>query len=184
MSATIRGSGIGLGRGINCKKEIDMFTNWNFLGVFGAVVGELAVIIRNTMTRLGVSPSIIEWANTEKGRQAFEQAVETFAKAYQDFLAEANKLLEFVGTVTISATTGYFIAKEKFKLKKDGGICSYLGDNFKAWFGDKVEDPITKQTLRHAKLRQASVDSPIIAELGGEVKAETTLSELFSLMEK
>ena len=48
----------------------------------------------------------------------------------------------------------------------------------------KTEDPISEQTLRYCKLRQSSVDDPIITELGGEAKAETTLSEMFSLMEK
>src|SRR3989338_8612659 len=39
----------------------------------------------------------------------------------------------------------------------------------------KTEDPISEQTLRYCKLRQSSVDDPIITELGGEAKAETTL---------
>ncbi|MEK7586971.1 MAG: hypothetical protein AAB453_03840 [Patescibacteria group bacterium] len=98
-----------------------------------------------------------------------------------------ESLLDFVATVVVLATKSKFVASDNFKLKKDGGICSYLGDNFKAWFlnGDsKTEDPIGEQTLRYAKLRNVSVDGPIITELGGEAKAETTLSEMFSLMEK
>ncbi|MBI2482106.1 MAG: hypothetical protein HYV76_00870 [Candidatus Vogelbacteria bacterium] len=100
-----------------------------------------------------------------------------------------SSILKLVSTIVVNATTGKFVAKDKFKLKKDGGICSYLGGNFRAWFlnGDgktKTEDPITKQTLRCHQLRQSSVNCPIITELGGEAKAETTLSELSSLMEK
>lgn len=38
--------------------------------------------------------------------------------------------------------------------------------------------------FRYAKLLKSSVDGPIIKELGGEAKAETTLTEMFSLMEK
>jgi hypothetical protein len=99
-------------------------------------------------------------------------------------------LLELVSTIVIPATTGKLVAKEKFVIntKRNASVkISYLGDNFTAWFlnGDgKTEDPITEQTLRYAKLRKASVDGPIIEELGGEAKAETTLSEMFSLMEK
>ena len=96
-------------------------------------------------------------------------------------------ILEFVSTVMVNASTGKFVAKDKFKLKKDGGICSDIGANFKAWFlkgAGKIEDPISEQTLRYHKLQQLSVDGPIITELGGEVKAETTLSEMFPLMEK
>lgn len=97
-------------------------------------------------------------------------------------------ILEPISTVTVfSATSANFVAKDNFKLKKDGGICSFLGDNFKDWFlsGDgKIEEPITEQVLRYAKLRKSSLDSPIIKELGGEEKAETSLTEIFSLMEK
>lgn len=96
-------------------------------------------------------------------------------------------LLEPVGTVTVSATTKKFRAGANFLLKQDGGVCSYLGDNFKSWFleGDgKTEEPIVEQTLRYGKLRKSSVDGTIIAELGGEAKAETTLTEMFSLMKK
>jgi len=99
-------------------------------------------------------------------------------------------LLDLVGTVTTPATTSKFVAKEKFVRdtgRKATVKISYLGDNFTAWFlsGDgKTEDPISEQTLRYHKLRKASVDGPIITGLGGEAKAETTLSEMFSLMEK
>jgi hypothetical protein len=103
-------------------------------------------------------------------------------------------LLLPLGTVLVSPTTSLFVAKDNFKLKVDGGICSYLGDNLKAWFlkgKGKIEPPFAGSTLQYAKLRKAATDMPqnpgkqaIIPELGGEAKAETTLSEMFSLMEK
>ena len=99
-------------------------------------------------------------------------------------------ILELVSTIVVNATTGKLVAKDRFVIntKRNAPVkISYLGDNFKAWFlnGDsKTEDPISEQTLRYHKLRQSSVDGPIITELGGEAKAETTLSEMFSLMEK
>ena len=99
-------------------------------------------------------------------------------------------LLELVSTVAVSATSGQFVAKEKFVLDtyhKAKVKISYLGDNFTTWFMSgkgKTEDPISETTLRYHKLRLSSVDGPIITELGGEAKAETTLSEMFSLMEK
>jgi len=104
--------------------------------------------------------------------------------------AKPELLLDLVGTVTTSATTSRFVAKDKFVVntKHNAQVkISYLGDNFKAWFlnGEgKTEDPISERTLRYHKLRKTSVDSPIIAELGGAEKSETTLSEMFSLMEK
>jgi len=99
-------------------------------------------------------------------------------------------ILELVSTVVVPATTSMFVAKEKFVRDTDRKAkvkISYLGDNFTEWFLSdygKTEDLITEQTLRYHKLRQFSVDGPIITELGGEVKAETTLSEMFSLMKK
>lgn len=99
-------------------------------------------------------------------------------------------ILELVSTIVVNATTGKLVAKEKFVRdtgRKAKVKISYLGDNFTSWFlnGDgKTEDPISEQTLRYHKLRQSSVDGPIIAELGGAEKSETTLSEMFSLMEK
>jgi hypothetical protein len=99
-------------------------------------------------------------------------------------------ILELVSIVVVSATTSKFVAKEKFVIntKRNAPVkISYLGDNFTDWFlsgSGKTEDPESEQTLRYHKLRKASVDGPIITELGGEAKAETTLSEMFSLMEK
>jgi len=103
---------------------------------------------------------------------------------------QSNFLLQFVGMVVIPATTAKFVAKDKFMINTNRNASvkiSYLGDNFTARFlcGDgKIEDPISKQILRYAKLSKASGDGSIIEELGGEAKAETTLSEMFSLMEK
>lgn len=99
-------------------------------------------------------------------------------------------ILELVSTVVVSATTSKFVAKEKFVVntKRNAPVkISAVWDNFTSWFlsGDsKIEDPISEQTLRYRKLRKSSVDGPIITELGGEEKSETTLTEMFSLMEK
>ena len=104
--------------------------------------------------------------------------------------AKLELLLEPVGTVTTSATTTAFVAKEKLVLDTSNKAkvkISYLGDNLKACFlsgKGKTEDPISEQTLRYGKLRKASVDMPIVNELGGEAKAETTFSEIYDLMVK
>ncbi len=96
-------------------------------------------------------------------------------------------ILNFVKTVTIPATTEKFVAGRNFLLKQDGGICSYLGDNFRSWFleGDgKTEEPHAETVLRCHKFRQNSVDGPVIAELGGETVSETTLAEMLALLKK
>ena len=98
-------------------------------------------------------------------------------------------LLDLLGTATTLATTGRFVAKTAFvvNIKHNAKVLiSAVWDNFTSWFlsGDgKTEDSISEQTLRYHELRESSVDGPIITELGGEAKAETTLSEMFSLME-
>lgn len=105
-------------------------------------------------------------------------------------LKPTPSILEFVSTIGVAATTAKFVAKEKFVVNTERNApvkISCLGDNFTAWFlsGDgKTEDPISEQTLRYHKLRKSSADGSIITELGGEEKSETTLTEMFSLMEK
>ena len=97
--------------------------------------------------------------------------------------------LEFVSTVTVPERTEKFVTKDRFV--RDTGHkakvkISYLGDNFKAWFlsgGSKTEKPRGTSELHVHKLIRSSVDAPIIANFGGEEKSETTLSEMFALME-
>ncbi|MFA5736568.1 MAG: hypothetical protein WCX70_01740 [Candidatus Paceibacterota bacterium] len=128
------------------------------------------------------------WTSNQKGlREKLAGCLLPQASVVPVKPAKPELLLKPVGTVVIPATTVPFVDKDYFKLKRDGGICSSLGDNFTNWFlsGDgKTEDPESEQMLRYHKLRKSSVDGPIITELGGEAKAETTLAEMFSLMEK
>ena len=109
---------------------------------------------------------------------------------FKTIAVAAESLLKLVSTIVVQATTGTLVAKEKFVRdtgRKAKVKISYLGDNFTEWFlsgSGKIEDPESVQTLRYHKLRKPSGDGLIITELGGEAKAETTLSEMFSLMEK
>lgn len=101
-------------------------------------------------------------------------------------------ILELVSTVVVPATTSKFIAKDRFVLGtglEAKAKIYHISPSFREWFllGDgKTEGPIGKRILCCAKLkpREGSLDGPIIDELGGEEKSETTLSEIFSLMEK
>jgi len=95
-------------------------------------------------------------------------------------------LLGFIATVNISARTDKFIAKDFFEIdtsRKAKVKISYLGNKFKAQFLGKVEELQSKVTLRYSRLNKASADEPIIVELGGETKVETTLSNVAALME-
>ncbi|MBU2028765.1 hypothetical protein KJ761_02640 [Patescibacteria group bacterium] len=98
-----------------------------------------------------------------------------------------ESLLEFIGTVEVLATTEKFVARDNFVRdvsKKARVKISYLGGNFTEKFIGKIEEPFAGGILRYRKLRKSSVDGPIITELGGEQKAETTLAEIFALMER
>jgi len=99
---------------------------------------------------------------------------------------EVQSLLVSVGTVAVAATKKPFVAKDNFVVNTEESApmkISYLGKNFKEWFLKKTEAPFAGSTLTYGKLSHFSIDGPIIKELGGDEKAETTLTELFGLME-
>ncbi|MFA6295288.1 MAG: hypothetical protein WC666_02590 [Candidatus Paceibacterota bacterium] len=99
-------------------------------------------------------------------------------------------ILKFICKVTIPATTSRFVAKEKFVInKREDALVriSGLGKVFVSCFLDgegKIEDLLDEQTLCCYGLQRSSKDLPIVHELGGVERSETTLSELFSLLEK
>lgn len=103
-------------------------------------------------------------------------------------IAVTSRPLVLVGTVSLPATTEPFVAKSNFVVNTEHNApvkISYFGHIFEELFLDsdgKVEDPISETTLRYHQLQKPSLNAPIINELGGEAKAETTLSEMFGLM--
>lgn len=98
-----------------------------------------------------------------------------------------DSILNWLGTTTTSATTEKFVAKDKFR--KDSKEVKFYGfyGSFEEDFlseNGKTEEPLSEQKLRYGNLTKNSVDGPIIEELGGEAKAETTLTELHDLLKK
>lgn len=118
------------------------------------------------------------------------EGVEAFLRGTVEIIMKS--IIDWLGTTTTSATTENttekFVAKKKFRIDSKEVKFYGIWDNFREWFlsaGDgKTEDPIGEQTLRYGKLTKNSVDGPIIEELGGEAKAETTLSDLYDLLKK
>lgn len=110
-------------------------------------------------------------------------------EAYRRFLGLKPlkpPLLIPVGTATVAATMIQFVARDHFVMNTKKNVpvkISYLRDNFTTWFLGKEEQPFAGSTLRFGKLSRRSVDGPIIAELGGEEKAETTLTEFHALLQ-
>jgi hypothetical protein len=111
---------------------------------------------------------------------------ETFQRVLANQIVVKNiktkPILELVGTVAISATAEKFVVKNYIKkLRKTRKV--YTGSNFEERFFNKTVDPIDKSTLRYHKLLNGSVDKYILAELGGNEKAETILAEMFASIE-
>ncbi len=120
-----------------------------------------------------------------------EVAEKIIARKVKVIIQEIEEtLLELISSVHISATTNKFIARDKFVVNTKSVApvkISAVWDNFTKWFlssDGKTEDPIQEQTLRCTRLRKSSADGPIIVELGGEAKAEITLTEIYGLMAK
>lgn len=93
----------------------------------------------------------------------------------------------FIDTVTIGATEVPFIACDRIFVNTAQSattkIC-HLGFDFKPWFREKVEPPFGGSKLCYSQLsRPRTLDCDIITALGGEDKAETSLTEICLLME-
>lgn len=99
-----------------------------------------------------------------------------------------SDLLAGVGTVALPAIEAFQAADHfKEKGKAPGDINLWLGDNFKSWFlkgSGKIEVDTPAAELRIHRLRQPSVDAPIIKELGGEVIVETHLAQMWEMLKQ
>ena len=116
-----------------------------------------------------------------------EEMVDALIQGRAKLEVKLVQILNWIGTTTISATTEKFVAKDKFR--KDSKEVKFYGiwNNFTEWFlsgNGKIEEPIDEKELRYGKLIKYSLDGPIVEELGGEAKAETTLTELHDLLKK
>lgn len=133
-------------------------------------------------------PEVVKAWNGCQKEALVTRIVESFGKGPESLVVlKLEALLRLLGTVTIPTTTKKFVASDRFVINigENAPIkISRLGDNFWNWFLSKIEKPIPGTTLGYYELRKASKDNLIIAELGGEAKAETTLAEMFTLMER
>lgn len=132
----------------------------------------------------GLDPEIVRAWNGCTKEVLIARLEEVFGKMPVNIKPE--KLLEFIGTVTIPARTEKFVARDRLIVdtsKKAKVKISFIGDNIKNNFLGKIEEPTDESTLCYGKLLRRSVDKLIIANLGCEVESESTLSEMFGCME-
>lgn len=93
---------------------------------------------------------------------------------------------EIIKTVVIPATIKKFVVKDHFKVdvsRRAKVKISCLGDYFKSWFMEKREEPHVGSTVYGRRINKSSVDDPLISELGGQEKAETSMFEIYAMME-
>lgn len=141
---------------------------------------------------------VLESASRESGlaKDEFQRAVNSvgfkpdlidlFYKLAQprpksDLLEPLKSTIETPAVEEFRAIDNFRVTSDKDR-KTAEVVIGFIGDNFKNAYlgkGGKIEENIPAGKLQVNKLRRASVDGPIIAELGGEALAETTLAEMF-----
>lgn len=132
-----------------------------------------------------ISPDVLKQWNACQKEAITARLVEAFSKGPEIVFSATEHLLESLGTITIPANPEKFVVKKKFVVdtgKKALVKIFYLGSNLQAWFIDTIEDPSEVMSLRKDKLRRASVDTPILTELGGPDKVATTWFAIWHLM--
>lgn len=117
------------------------------------------------------------------GMDAVKQILSETAKVVVEKVKEV--LLQLVATVSVAArTTKFVVAKELSVGDHDGLKIAHWSDNFKELFGDRVEEPTAGSELIILRLTRYAYDTEIVADLGGDAKAGTTLSEFKVLLAK
>lgn len=91
------------------------------------------------------------------------------------------RLLELVGAVSLPATRDPFSVRERFD-RTPGVKFSAVWNEFKKRFYGISEAPIAESRLCKYRLLTIAPDAPIIAELGGEARAEGRIAATFALI--
>jgi len=99
----------------------------------------------------------------------------------------APTLLKAITTVTLPAIPSFdagahFVVTPDKARKKAELVIGWIGDNAKRLVKGFVEPEVAEATLRVHTLTKASVDGPIIAELGGEEVITTTWGQMHKMM--
>lgn len=91
---------------------------------------------------------------------------------------ERHPLLKRIVTITVPAVQRFVCDDE---VLKEANVL-WTGDNFDCLFKGKVEENVPEQKLAVSRLERASLDAPILTELGD--KAEVSLTYMFDLLKK
>jgi hypothetical protein len=100
-------------------------------------------------------------------------------------MGDKPQIFAFAGTTPTLAVTARFVVRDHFveDIANDAVVrISRLSEYFRQWFLDKIEGPLGRTKLHYFTLLTSSPDVLIIGWLGGVIKAETALAEVFALM--
>ncbi|MFH0814898.1 MAG: hypothetical protein V1902_02345 [Candidatus Falkowbacteria bacterium] len=112
---------------------------------------------------------------------------EAFFRRVVELDAPQAALLQLVGTISVPAMPKLGKVRDLFVVNtKEDARCkiSYVRQNFHAWFDEMDVLAFAGSTLCCQTLMRNACDSDILQALGGEVKAETNLAEIYWLMEQ
>lgn len=99
---------------------------------------------------------------------------------------EGRGVVEQIADLIIAgkrAASQKFCADRTFFGKTDVKV-AYRGDQFTAWFKEKVETNPRTGELTAFNLPRVMTDAELIAHLGGEARAEVSLAEVWQLVER
>lgn len=150
-------------------------------------ISGLFITLQKRVAQKGGSDADLYRLGTPEGEATLNLIAELIVKAGRKSAKATLPLLKFLGSVAIPATIEQFIAADRFMEDTSDEArvnISHVGYEFKVWFSNKIEELHPATELYYHQLTQPSVDGPIIVELGGEKKAETTLAEMYCLMER
>lgn len=104
----------------------------------------------------------------------------------EDMRAEPAKL-RHEGTLRFPGTKKPFSVHKHFRINMHPRAhvqISGLNEQFLAWFGDVVEDSVPASELCAHLLQETAKTISIFSAFGGKTKVETTLTEVYFLLEK
>ena len=161
------------------KKDVPAIVS--AMGVFTSVISSLAELVK----KFGGTMENIYRLATPEGSETLEQIARLIVGAAKDAKKKAEELFQFIGQIIIPARSGEFVAKNFFVVNTTENApakISYVGENFQKRYLGKIEKPFSGSTLAGRQLNENALDEKIIANIGGEAKAETTLYEVYAAM--
>lgn len=121
--------------------------------------------------------------NAKKAVCLFVQAISDHRRA--EYEKYPNLLTDDVIFFSVGTSSHDFVVKDKFKADVSDSAkvkISFIGADFHKKFFAKTEKPFPGSNLVGRKLKRSSKDCLILEALGGEAKAETSITEIYSMI--